>query len=572
MKLPVFDGAFSRRSLARSSALLAAGAVSSLAGRGQTVAGRPLFLDVHGRTLTGEPVVITAPIEPLGQDARPSGEQVLRLAGQTQGPDTLDPHLARDLPTAFLLRQIYRGLMRLGPTLEPVPELAERVEISADGLAYTFSLRREAPFQDGRQITAADVAFSLAHALDPATAGGEAALLGGPTFLSDIVGAADVLAGDADDLAGVEVLDDQTVRIRLVEPRAAFLMKVAAVQASIIDPSNVASGPEWWREPNGSGPFKVAEWLPDEQITLERFDGFFAGPPPLERIEFALGPNAFQSFNLYQSDRVDIDSVPFETVDLVLTSTSPLRREVTVTEGLGTFYIAFRTDTPPMDDPLIRRAVFQAFPRSDVAELSFNGKVTPAAGLIPNGMLGRDWPVDDLPYDLDAARAAVASSTYRRPENVPTLEIYTSFGGPAEALRDVLRDDLGLSVEVYAVEWFQFIDGLARRRFPAYSWYWGADYPDPENFIWTLFGEDSPDNYLEYQNPEMNALIRQARVESDVERRADLYAAANALLVADRAVMPLYYDVYYTLVKPYVRDLELTSLGIVRLDTIWLER
>ena len=552
----------SRRDLMRSSAVLA----------GLAIAGRPAFLDAQGRTLTGESVVISAPIERLGQEARPSGEQILRLAGQTEGPDSFDPHLARDLPTTFMLRQIYRGLTRLGPSLEPVPELAERIEISADGLDYTFTLRSEATFQSGRQLAAADVVFSLTHALDPRTAGGSAALLGGPTFLSDIVGAREMLTGDAETVTGIEAIDYRTVRIRLVEPRAAFLLKIAAVQAAVIDPEDVASGPDWWRNPNGSGPFRVAEWEPDERIALERFDGFFAGPPPLERIEFALGPNAFNSFNLYQADQVDIDGVPFEDVEFVLSPINPLRWEVTVQKGLGTLYVAFRTDTPPMDDPRVRRAIFLAFPRSRVAELTYNDKLTPATGLIPDGMLNRDWQVETEPYDLDAARAEIAASSYGRPEDVPTLEIYTAFGGPVVALRDVLVDELGLSVDVYSVDWSQFIEGLALRRYPAYSWYWGADYPDPENFIWTLFGEDSPDNYVDYQNPPMNELIRRARTEPDIVLRGDLYAEANALLMADHAVMPLYYDVYYTLTKPYVRGLELTSLGIVRLDTVWLER
>jgi ABC-type transport system substrate-binding protein len=564
----------SRRSLLRAAPIVAGAAgLGALTGAAAGASpGRPWFLDDRGRPIAGEPIVIEAPIEPLGVDARPSGEQLLRLAGQVQGPETLDPHLAKDLPTAFLLRQIYRGLTRLGADTQPIPELTERIEISADGLEYLFTLRPQATFHNGRQVTAADVVFSLTHALDPATAGGEAALLGGPTFLSDIAGASELLSGDADSLRGVEIVNGRTVRVRLVEPRAAFLMKVAAVQAAIIDRNNVAGSAEWWRKPNGTGPFKVAEWEPEDHLHLERFDRFFAGPPPLERVEVALGPNAFQSFNLYQSDRVDLDNVPLDSIDFVLSGRNQLRREVTVSAVFGTFYIAFRADAPPMDDPLVRRAVFRAFPANRVAELTFNGKVTAATGIVPPGMLGQPWTATVTEYDLDAAKADLAASSYGSAEAAPTLEIYTSFGGPAESLRDVLRRDLGLACEVYSVDWPQFLDGLARRRFPAYSWYWGADYPDPETFLWTLFGADSPDNYVGYENPAMNDLLRQARGESDVARRAELYFQAQELLMADHVVMPLYHDFAHTLIKPYVRDVELTPLGIVRLDTVWLER
>ena len=571
MKPPGRDLPVDRRTLLRAAALLAGGALP-----GRTAAsaapGRPAGLDAAGRSISGEPVVISAPIERLDQDARPSGEQVLRLAGLTQGPETLDPHLARDLPTDFLLRQLFRGLTRLGPDLQPTPELAERIEVSGDGLDYTFVLRPEATFHDGRQVSATDVVFSLAHALDPATAGGEAALLRGPTFLSDIVGAREFVTGEATSLAGVEALDGRTVRIRLVEPRATFLMKLAAVQAAILDPYTVAADPEWWRRPNGTGPFALAEWVPDDRLWLARFDGFFAGPPPLERVEFALGPRAFQSFNLYQAGSIDLDSVPLEAVDAVLSSRTSLSREVTISPALGTYYVAFRTDVPPLDDPRVRRALFLAFPREKIAELTYNGHAEAATGLIPSGMLDREWPVTTEPYDLEAARAEIAASRYGSPEEVPSLEIYTAYGGPAEALRDVLQRDLGLAVVVYSVDWTQFLEALARRRYPAYAWYWGADYPDPENFLWALFGDDSPDNYVDYVNPAMNELVGLARVEPYLERRAELYAEAQALLMADHAVMPIYHDRHYSLAKPYVHGIELTPLGILRLDTIWLER
>lgn len=507
-----------------------------------------------------------------GASPNPKGDQVLHLAGSTQGPESLDPALAKDLPTAFLIRQIYRGLMRLGPDLQPVPELAERVDVSPDGLVYTFTLRQNTAFHDGRALIADDVVFSFTHHLDPNTAGGQAALLGTAAFLGDIAGAADMLSGAASELAGVKALDEATVEITLTEPRAAFLMKVAAAQTSIIDQADVQSKPDWWRTPNGSGPFRLIEWKPDDHMTLERFDAFFGGTPSLRRVEIALGPKANQSFNLYQSDKIEITDVPFDAVSRVADANNPLRAELTSTPALGVLYVAFRTDTPPLDDPHVRRAIFQGFPRDKVADLTFNDTVSHATGLLPNGLLDRNWSVTVDAYDLDAAKSELAASKYAGRDDIPPIQIFTSSGiSPVDSLRQVLEEDLGLTVEVIEPDWPEFIDGLALRRFPAYSWFWGADYPDPENFLWTLFGSDGPDNYLSYQNPAMDALIAQARVESDVEKRANLYAQANQLLADDFAVMPFYYGVNYTLAKPYVRGLEVTMQGIIRLETIWLE-
>jgi len=513
-------------------------------------------------------LVLVASDEP--SSATPRGPQVLRLAGPSQGPESLDPALARDLQSTFFVRQVFRGLTRLDADLVPVPELAERIEVAADGLEYRFLLRADAVFQDGRPITADDVAFSLARALDPRTAGDEAALLAGPTYLSDIEGAADLIAGRATELTGVRVVDERTLTIRLAAPRASFLMKLAGSSAVVVDRNQVGDG-EWWRVPNGSGPFRLAEWVPEDHLVLTRADAYWGGTPPLERVEVRLGPNAFQPYNLYEAGEVDVAGLPIEAVDRVLAPASPTRDEVVVTPLFAVGYIAFRADVPPMDDPHIRRAVQLAFPRDKVAAVSFNGHVAAASGPVPPGMLGREWSVDAEPYDLEAARREIAASRYGSAAAVPPLRVYGADYGGAAALREVLEEDLGLAVEVISVDWPEYNDGLRRRSYPAYELYWGADYPDPESILWSLFGSDSADNYIDYRNAVFDDLLRAAAEELDPERRAGLYAQAQQTLVDDHVVLPLYHDVGYTLARPYVKGLEITALGILRLDSVWLE-
>lgn len=536
----------------------------------QTLAGIGPLVGAGDARTSGKQVVVEATSEP--SVAQPTGEQVLRLAGPVDGLPTLDPSLARDISSAFLARQVYRGLTRLDANLVPVPELAERIEITPAGLDYTFVLREDAVFHDGRQITAEDIVFSFTHALDPATAGGVAALLGGPTYLSDIVGAADVIAGRSDRIAGVRVVDERTVTIRLAAPRATFLMKLAAAPAAIIDSRDVVRGGEWWRSPNGSGPFKVLEWVPGERLVLGRFDAFFGGAPPLERIEIRLGVEAFQPFNLYQDGQIDIETVPQDVVDRVMDGGSPLRDEVVQTPLFGLYFVAFRVDTPPMDDIHVRRALQMAFPRAKVAEVSLNGNAAVADGLVPDGMLGQRWDPQVVPVDLDEARRELTLSQYGSAAGVPRLTIYTAGHGPAEAFRDVLQENLGLDVEVISLDWPEYLDGLARRSFPAYGLYWLADYPDPESLLWTLFGSDSPDNYVDYRNPAFDDLLRRAAAEPDTERRATLYQQAQQVLLSDFVVLPIYNDIAFTLAKPEVKGLEVTSLGIIRLETVWLER
>ena len=189
---------------------------------------------------SGEVVVIEA--QDRTRDSSPTGRQELRLAGSIIDPVPLDPAVARDVNSAFLTRQVFRGLTRFDENLEPVPELAQRIEISADGLTYLFQLHENARFADGSPITAQDVVYSITRALSPATAEQAGAALAGPSYLADIAGADALIRGDTDQLAGIEAVDERTVRIRLAEPRATFLMKLASAPAAVVDPDDVARG------------------------------------------------------------------------------------------------------------------------------------------------------------------------------------------------------------------------------------------------------------------------------------------------------------------------------------------
>ena len=176
----------------------------------------PLIASAAATPVAGGVVVIEAQDRP--RESNPTGRQELRLAGTINDPAPLDPAVARDVNSAFMTRQVFRGLTRFDENLEPVPELAQRIEISADGLTYRIQLRDDARFADGSPITAQDVVFSLTRALSPQTAADAGAALAGPSYLADIVGADEVIRGEASELAGLRVVDDRTVEIDLKAP------------------------------------------------------------------------------------------------------------------------------------------------------------------------------------------------------------------------------------------------------------------------------------------------------------------------------------------------------------------
>jgi peptide/nickel transport system substrate-binding protein/oligopeptide transport system substrate-binding protein len=253
---------------------------------------------------------------------------------------------------SFFSRLLFRGLTRLDDSLAPVPELAERIEISADGLVYRFVLREGVAYHDGRPIVASDVVASLTRSLSPATAGGDVERIGGPTYLSDIDGATAITAGESDTLRGARVVDDRTLELRLAAPRATFLMKLASPAAAIVDPIQVASGPDWWQAANGSGPFRVDAFVPEERLDLVAFDGYAAGPPTLRGIEMRLGPTAANAFNLYQAGEIDVTAVPLSSIDAVL---DPLRARPTTCRSCRCWRPATSPSAPTNRPWTIRR-------------------------------------------------------------------------------------------------------------------------------------------------------------------------------------------------------------------------
>ena len=508
---------------------------------------------------------------PTVSTAIPSGAQTMTIAGATNQIATLDPALARDSDTAFLIRQIYSGLVRFDDHLNPAPALASKIVISADGLRYAFQLSGGATFQNGAPITAADVADSLSRAVNPATAGGDLSSLGGPTFLSNIKGFDAVSRGKADRLSGIHVVDEGDLSIDLVQPDSAFLMKLASTPASIVNKRDVENGGDWSFHPNGSGPFSLTDYVALDHLTLTSNSRFYAGPPKLRSVNVLLGPNAVSPFNLYQTGGVDVADVGLSGIDRVLAPDAGYTDQLRTTTLFSLDFIAFNPNQAPMNDPEIRKAVALAFPAAKVAEVTLNGHATAAKGVIPNGMLGQVWTGSVEPNDIAAAKRAIATSRYGSAARTPPIEIYLSGGGTAESLRDSLAETVGLRVDVISMEWPDFIRSLSSRTLPGFELYWTADFPDPESIMTVLFGTGRPDNYLDYSNPKMDALLKEASTEIDQTRRADLYRQAQQLLIDDHVVIPILFDIGYTLVNPAVKGLTVTPMGIISLDSVWME-
>jgi len=484
------------------------------------------------------------------------------------GPPTLDPALARSSTSLTYIVEIFSGLVSFDPELNLTPDIAKSWEISSDGKTYTFHLRDGVKFHNGKEVTASDFKYSIERACDPST-GSQTA----ETYLGDILGAKERLSGEAEEIRGIKVIDNHTLEITIDAPKEYFLSKLAYPAAFVVDQANVESGTYWWQNPNGTGPFQLKEWQEDDFIILERNSLYYLEPPKIEHVVYLLWGGV--PMRMYERGEIDVTNVYLGDIERVLDPANPLNEELTIIPELSLFFIGFNSAKPPFDDAKVRQAFCYAIDKDKIARLVLKDLVNTADGILPPGMPGYNEDIQGLTFDPESAKQLLAESEYGDASNLPPI-ILTSSGRLSvsnleAALVDMWRRNLGVEVEIRLLEPEKYPYLIMQEKDELFTLGWGADYPDPQNFLDVLFHSGTKDNIGEYSNSEVDALLEEARVEKDVTARMNLYQQAEQMIVNDAACLPLYFDVSYTLVKPYIENLPLTPLWIPRLRYVSIE-
>jgi oligopeptide transport system substrate-binding protein len=486
------------------------------------------------------------------------------------GPLTLDPAISADMSSHTYVMQIFSGLVRLDQQLNLVPDIAESWEESLDGKTYTFHLRQGVKFHNGREVKAADFKYSWERACNPDTGSGTAA-----TYLGDIIGAKDMLSGEAGEISGVVAIGEYTLQVTIDAPKAYFLDKLAYPTAFVVDRDNVESGQSWWREPNGTGPFKLKEWRPGQRLVLERSQVYYGEPARLQRVIFSLV--ADEPMALYETGQIDVVSVYLDYIDQVRDETNPLHQELAVTPELSLYYIGFNTVKAPFDDVNVRRAFSLAVNKERIAKVILRDMISEADGILPPGMPGYNEALEGLDYDVEEAKGLIAASKYGDVSNLPPITLTVEGYGniiPAYlgAIIQEWQENLGVEVSVRQLETENFLYNLKQEKDEIFTMGWIADYPDPHNFLDILFYTGSEVNIGEYSNPTLDTLLDQAAIEQNETLRLTMYQQAEQLVVDDAPCLPLWHGTNYILVKPYVKGYELSAQGIPDLSKVYIDR
>lgn len=463
----------------------------------------------------------------------------------------LDPIQVRDEGTSEYIVEIFGGLVTLGLDLSVKPDIAEKWDVSADRKTYTFHLRDNAVFHNGRKVTAQDFKYSFERAADPKNNSPTVTL-----YLDEIAGLKDKYNGKASDISGVKVIDEKTIEIRLIEPVDFFLAELTYPVAYVVDKEQVDKDPRnWTKKPNGTGPFRLKEFTPADKIVLVKNDRYHLGAPKLDEVVFTLAGGSI--LTRYENDELHIGGVPAVELEAVKNGSSPLSKEYHPSPRMSVGYMAFNMRKAPFDDLKVRQAMAMAIDRDNINTVLLYGTQRVADGILPPEMPGYSEKASSYKYDPQKAKQLLAESRYggKMPRIILT---YAGAGGDApdilQAITAGWKETLGIDVELQASDYAAYLRELRKGTFQMFDAGWAADYPDPEDFLDKLFASDSIQNEQGYKNADVDVLLKQARTEGDKTKRYGLYQLAEQKILDDAAVIPTFWPVEHTLVKSCVKN------------------
>ena len=476
----------------------------------------------------------------------------------TSDPATLEPGLVKELFSAEIALNLHVGLFTYDQDTEVVPYLVDTYTVSDDGLTYTFRLRDDAVWHNGRPIVASDFKVGWERYLDPDVG----SQTGGDPW-RNVVGGPELYAGTASELTGVTVIDDHTLEVTLASPSAAFLQELAMPIMWVVPQEAVVVGqPEWVEDPVGGGPFTFVEWGPGSRLVLAANDDFFLGRPQIDRIEYHVVPDASTALAQYEAGELDIVAPPATQLERILNDPD-LNDQLAYFTRAQIQYAGMNASMfEPFKDSRVRQAIFQAIDRDTIAEQVLNGAWENAEGLVPPNIPQYDPTLETFPYDPEAAKELLAEAGYPDGTGFPRLEIATLTSTVGEAIAAMLRANLGINVEVLQPERGDMIDGLwAHDRWQFFHFGWTADSPSAS--VWTYemlyCGLDS--NFSTYCNDEVDAAIDEARASQDPEVSTAAWRRAERIAMEEAALVPLGYARYIYLVNPSVEGFSANLLG-----------
>ncbi len=507
--------------------------------------------------------------------AEPPADNILRVP-LLADPTTFDPAKVEDGTTIDMLQQAFEGLVQWTPQNTLAPALAEKWDVSSDGRTYTFHLRPGVKFQDGNPVTAQDVYYSLRRALDPALKSTVALF-----YLGDIVGAKELNAGKTMQLAGVKVVDPQTVAVTISAPKAYWIYTLTYPTGYVVSKAEAKDGVELMdadvAKGAGTGPFQITSYQRGAKVTLAANPGYWGGAPKLAGQSRPIIKDAGTRHDEYVAG--DLDIVDEAKGDLDADEKdAALKGQIKYWPRAATYYIGLNEKTfKPFADIRVRQALAYATDKRRLQSVVLRDKLDIAQDILPEGIPGYDPAFRGIPYDPAKAKALLAAAGYPGGKGFPAIlisfrESYPDLSKTVDLLRDMWQQNLGITVQAKQTEWATLLNQEHDNALDCYHIRWAADYLDPQDYYSILLHTNGGENHTLYSNPKLDALCDRADVERDPETRRKLYRQAARIAADEVPLIPLYYQKDIELVKPYVKNLDDGLMGHLPYKSLTLAR
>ena len=468
-------------------------------------------------------------------------------------PETLDPTTSSGQPDGRVATALFDGLTRYDPkTAEAAPCIAERWEISQDGLVYLFHLRDNARWSTGEYITAEDFVYSWRRAIDPKTA----AAYAGQLFY--VKNGEPISEGKIKDLSqlGVQAVSPRLLRVELESPTPFFLDLCAFRTLAVVPRKTIETYGDRWlmvRPLPTSGCYTLEEWTMNDKVRLRKnpyhWDVANIQNEIVDLIHLESATTAINLFEKHQADVIwDKTLIPMELMDVLKD-----RPYVHTFNYLATYFVRFNVTRGPFKDPRVRKALVMAVNKERIAGHIMKVGEKPAKTLVPPGTAHYDAP-DGLGHDPNAARRLMAEAGYPGGKGFPRFQYHSNTAKQHEQvaveLQQMWKKELGIEMEMRNVEWKVYLADQQAVNFDLSRSAWVGDYNDANTFL-DMFMSNNANNRTRWKNPRYDGLIREANQTLDIPKRAGLLKQAEQLLLEEDAViLPLFYYAGITFYRP----------------------
>ncbi|WP_339060377.1 ABC transporter substrate-binding protein [Tepidibacillus marianensis] len=492
------------------------------------------------------------------------------VVGLQAEPTSLDAHQISDYNSSRAAMEIYDQLVQFkDESTEIEPDLAEKWDVSPDGLVYTFYLKKGISFQDGTTFNADAVKFSIDRQIDK----------NNPYHNTGEFAYADFTFGM---VKSVDVINDLTVKITLKEPFAPFLSNMAMHAASIVSPTAVKKyGKDFSKHPIGTGPFKLEKWTPGVELILTKNDKYFKGAPKLDQIIYK--PITEDQTRLTELEAGNLDLiVNIPPDDLGRLKTDP-NVQVIEQPGMHVWYTAFNTQKKPFNDVRVRQAINYAVNKEAIVKDILKETGEMANTPIPPVVWGHNPDVKNYEYNPEKAKELLKEAGYPNGFEV-TYWIPESGSGmqqPATMAASIQADlaKVGIKLKIQTLEWGSYLDKVFTpakdNEMDMHQMSWVGDNGDPDNFLYIMFSSKqwptAGFNDAYYKNPQVDELLDRARVTLDKQKRTEMYLEAQKIIMQEAPWIVIDHEKQIVVTSKRLKNFKLHPTGVFRFVNVDVE-